>query len=196
MVSIWKLGVSQDESQLFFGSGPNLILGKTGNWRDDARLAGGGALFEGGVHWINLMANLGLTIKSVIRIRVSEPEALERTMLVGVRYAEGAGGLLAHSWEIPAPFRALRLSRIYGRRGSVTFESNGLAIFVHGPRGRLIFPGFDDLTGHRAMWQDFIHCLRTGAEPRMTVERAAQDLGLIEAAYRSASQPIPVSRQA
>ena len=27
MVSIWKLGMSWDESQLFFGSGPNLILG-------------------------------------------------------------------------------------------------------------------------------------------------------------------------
>jgi predicted dehydrogenase len=33
----------------------------TGNWRDDGALAGGGALFEGGIHWISLLANIGLT---------------------------------------------------------------------------------------------------------------------------------------
>lgn len=169
---------------------------RTENWRDDARLAGGGALFEGGVHWINLLANLGLTISSVHGMRVGPPQALERTMLVSVRYAEGAGGLLAHSWETPSLFRVLQLSKIYGRRGSAMFESNGLVILVNGLRKRLIFPSFTDITGHRAMWQDFIHCLRGGAEPRMTVERAAQDLDLIEAAYRSAGQPIRVSSQA
>ena len=167
---------------------------RTENWRDDARLAGGGALFEGGVHWINLLANLGLTISSVHGMRVGPPQALERTMLVGVRYAEGAAGLLAHSWETPAPFRVLRLSKIYGRQGSVTFESNGLMVLVNSRRKQLIFPSLTDVTGHRAMWQDFIYCLRSGAEPRMTLQLAQRDLALIEAVYRSADQPLPMSR--
>ena len=29
-------------------------------WRDDPATAGGGALFEGGVHWVDLLANTGL----------------------------------------------------------------------------------------------------------------------------------------
>ncbi|MBK6488850.1 MAG: Gfo/Idh/MocA family oxidoreductase [Gemmatimonadetes bacterium] len=34
----------------------------TPGWRADADVAGGGALFEGGVHWMHLMANLGLRV--------------------------------------------------------------------------------------------------------------------------------------
>jgi len=161
---------------------------RTGNWRDNARLAGGGALFEGGVHWINMMANLGLTLSSARGIQVGSLEELERTMLVSVRYAEGAAGLLAHSWETPSLFRGLRLSTIYGRGGSATFESNGLMILVNGLRKQLIFPAFTDITGHRAMWRDFIDCLRSGAIPRMTLEQAERDLALIKAIYQSADQ--------
>ncbi|MCH7531067.1 MAG: Gfo/Idh/MocA family oxidoreductase [Gemmatimonadetes bacterium] len=32
-------------------------------WRADPARAGGGALFEGGIHWVSLMANLGLEIR-------------------------------------------------------------------------------------------------------------------------------------
>ena len=34
---------------------------KTSDWRDQPELAGGGALFEGGIHWVSLLANIGLT---------------------------------------------------------------------------------------------------------------------------------------
>ena len=34
-------------------------------WRDDPAVAGGGALFEGGVHWVDLLANVGLEVASV-----------------------------------------------------------------------------------------------------------------------------------
>lgn len=36
-----------------------------GGWRDDRALALGGALLEGGIHWVDFMANLGLTVRGV-----------------------------------------------------------------------------------------------------------------------------------
>ena len=40
---------------------------ETGDWRDDAGAGGRGALFEGGIHWVSLLASLGLTPSAVPR---------------------------------------------------------------------------------------------------------------------------------
>jgi predicted dehydrogenase len=156
-----------------------------GGWRGDAALAGGGALLEGGIHWIDLIAGLGLTPESIQAWRPGELDGIERSMLVVVQYEEGAIGTLHHAWDTPSLFRGLRLSRIYGARGSVTFESNGLFVLVRGRRNRLIVPGCRDIGGYHAMFADFLACLRDGREPRMTLARARRDLELVEAAYRS-----------
>ena len=155
-------------------------------WRSDPALAGGGALFEGGVHWIDLLAHLGLRIEAVHGFRPGDWRGAERSMLIVVEYEEGAVGTLAHSWEVPSPFRGLRISRIYGTRGSVAFESNGLFILITGPRPKLILPGFRDISGYRAMFRDFLDALATGGEPLMSLDRAQRGLELIEAAYRNA----------
>lgn len=160
----------------------------TGGWRDDEAMAGGGALFEGGIHWINFMAGLG-TVESVYGFRPGGDEGIERSMLVVARYAEGAIGTLHHAWDTPSLLKGLRLSRIYGTRGSVAFESNGLFILVFGPRPRVIFPGFRDIGGYGAMFDDYFSCIRSGREPLMTLARARRDLELVEAAYRPLPAP-------
>ena len=108
-------------------------------------------------------------------------------MLVVVEYREGGVGTLTHSWEVPSPLHGLRLSRIYGTRGSAAFESNGILMMVTGARHRLVFPGLGDINGNRAMWTDFVDVIRTGREPVMTAARAQRGLELIEAAYRTAA---------
>jgi predicted dehydrogenase len=159
-------------------------------WRSDAAICGGGALFEGGVHWIDLIANLGLRIEAVHPFRPGDWRGAERSTLLVVEYEEGAVGTLSHSWEIPSPLRGLRLSHIYGTRASVTFESNGLFLAVTGSAPRLILPGFRDISGYRAMFRDFFAALRAGREPLMTLARAQRGLELVEAAYRrTASRP-------
>jgi UDP-N-acetylglucosamine 3-dehydrogenase len=154
-------------------------------WRDDEGLAGGGALFEGGVHWIHFMAELGLTVESVQAYRPGTFDGLERSLLVVAQYEEGAVGTLHHAWDTPTLLGGLRISRIYGTRGSVTFESNGLFVLVHGKRSRLVLPSLHDIAGYRSMFADFISCLRDGREPRMTLGLARRDLELVEAAYES-----------
>jgi UDP-N-acetylglucosamine 3-dehydrogenase len=158
---------------------------RPGGWRDDAALAGGGALLEGGIHWISLMAGLGLTVESVQGYRPGGLEGIERSMLLVVQYEQGAIGTLHHAWDTPSLLRGLRISRVYGSRGSIAFESNGLFVLLHAKHSRVIIPGWRDIAGYHAMFTDFIACLREGREPRMTLAQARRDLELVEAAYRS-----------
>ena len=161
-----------------------LKLQQPGGWRNDESLAGGGALFEGGIHWMHLMAGLGLTVESVHGFR-PDGAGIERSMLVVVQYEQGAVGTLHHAWDTASLFRGLRLSRIYGTRGSVTFESNGLFVAVRTRGVRMALPGLRDIGGYRAMFADFVGCLRENREPLMTLAHARRDLELVEAAYQS-----------
>jgi UDP-N-acetylglucosamine 3-dehydrogenase len=161
---------------------------RTEDWRDDPVLAGGGALYEGGIHWIDFLANIGLEIVSVHGFRPGVSAGLDREMLVVARYAEGAVGVLFFSWAIPSLLKGVRLSHIYGTAGSVRFESNGMFVLVLGKKRALRFPGVRDLTGTRAMFRDFLGALREQRPPEFTLARARRDLELVEAAYRSAGQ--------
>lgn len=152
----------------------------TGDWRDDPRLAGGGALFEGGIHWINFLANLGLPIRDIRGARPEPRGGAEKSALVTFTTDGGPVGTLAYSWEVPSLLKGLRISRIFGRDGSITFETNGLFIFVRGRRIRFRVPGLRDLTGYRAMFDDFLTALRRGSPPAFTPELARRDLELLE----------------
>ena len=154
----------------------------TPGWR-----AAHGALFEGGVHWIDFMTKLG----EVRGVRGHAPgrtgdAGAERSMLVTFDYADGAVGTLAYSWEVPATAKGLRLSKIYGRAGTITFETNGLWVLCHGTRTRLHVPGLRDLSGYAAMWADFVRAWRADTEAGMTLAHARRDLELVEQAYTTA----------
>lgn len=172
---------------------------RAADWRADPALALGGALYEGGVHWIDFMATLGPAVRAVRGFRPApaaaaaplersplERSPLERSMMVGFEYEGGAVGMLSYSWEVPSTARGLRLSKIYGRQGTITFESNGLWVLCHGRKTRLHVPGLRDLSGYRAMWADFVRAWASGAPPRMTLAQARRDLELVEQAYATA----------
>ena len=158
-------------------------------WRSSPALAGGGALFEGGVHWIHLLGTLGGDITEVHGMRPGDCTGVERSMIVMVRFARGGVGTLHHSWETPALLRGLSLSQIIGTRGTVVFESNGLFAISNGHRRRYLVPGLRDLRGYRGMFDDFLTSLASGAPARMTLAAARRDLVVIEAAYRSFESP-------
>ncbi len=158
----------------------------TGDWRDEPTLAGRGALFEGGIHWICLLNHLGWNVAQTRALRPgTERDALERSLLVALQYAEGPVGTLYYSWDVPSLFRGLRLSKIYGRQGSITFESNGVIVIVRGKKRRLTFPNLRDVAGYRPMFRDFLDALRSSRPARYTLEMARQDLQLVERIYQS-----------
>lgn len=168
-------------------------------WRANPALSGGGALFEGGVHWVNFASNIGLDVIRVQHSQAGDPSTPELSSLVVFRYANGAVGTLAHSWELKAPLRGMRLSKVQGTLGSVTFESNGFAHVTTGlrPSAGLMLR---DPQGYAGMLEDFVAAVRSGRPPRFTLEMARRDLAIVaphtsleDHTHGSPSHSIPIA---
>lgn len=177
---------------------------ETEGWRDDPALVGGGALLEGGIHWVDLMANLGLEVVGVTAFRPRPAEGApgggeagpERSVLLVFEYAGGAVGTLSYSWDVASLPGGPRVSRIHGTEGSILFESNGIFLATAGRRWRFGFPGLRDLRGFRAMFRDFLGAIREERRPAYTLAAARRDLELVEEAYRSLDRtPDPTKRE-
>jgi predicted dehydrogenase len=181
--------VGGDLGQVVFIQLNALKRQKTRDWRDDIKLAGGGALFEGGIHWMCLLASIGLT---PVGVRASFPEdrspagrASERSAMVMIDYAEGAVATFAYSWDLPGLVNGLRVSRVYGTEGVIRFETNGVFAIVSGRRNRFLLPGLRDLAGYRAMTIDFMTAIEENRAPKYDLTLARRDLQLVEQAYAS-----------
>ncbi|HMQ05997.1 MAG TPA: Gfo/Idh/MocA family oxidoreductase [Saprospiraceae bacterium] len=153
------------------------------DWREDPTLVKYGALFEGGIHWANLMNNIGLHITKVTGFRPVSESGLERSMQVVAETEEGPIINLLYSWEVDTLFFGLRLSRIMGTGGSVIFETNGIITIIRGKPFRIKFPNFSAISGFKPMWNDFLQAIISGQPPQFTWKMAQKDLWLIEQAY-------------
>ncbi len=158
------------------------------DWRNDEAMAGGDAFFEEGIHWLHLANSLGPTITGIHGYRPSPsregPDSRVKSMMVAFEYDNGAVGSLYYSREIPSLFRGLRLSKLFGRKGIITFESNGALILARGEGlPRLIVPGLRDIRGYRAMYRDFLRAIRDRRQPEMSLELAIADQRLMDQVY-------------
>jgi predicted dehydrogenase len=161
------------------------------DWRNDVTFAGGDAFFEEGIHWLHLANSLGPTITEA---RGYQPAASrngidkrDKSMMVAFRYDNEAVGALFYSREVPSLFRGLRVSKLFGRSGIISFESNGIAVLVRGHGiPRVVLPGFKDIRGYRAMYRDFLRAVRTNRSPEMSLETAIVDQRLMEQIYATA----------
>jgi predicted dehydrogenase len=166
-----------------------LRLKKADDWRNDESIAGGDAFFEEGIHWLHVAGSLGPKITSIggFRPTVSRenPDRRVKSMLVAFHYDNGAVGSLYYSREVPSLFRGARISKVMGRKGVISFESNGAFVLVRSAgMPRLIFPGVRDVRGYLAMYRDFADAIRTGRSPEMSLERALDDHRLMEQIYK------------
>jgi predicted dehydrogenase len=166
------------------------------DWRNDETMAGGDAFFEEGIHWLHLAGSLGPRIIDIHGFRPSVsprgPDRRAKSMMVAFRYDNDAVGTLYYSREIPSLFRGLRLSKLFGRDGVITFESNGAFVIVRGRRGvRLVLPGYRDIRGYKAMYRDFLASIRESRAPEMSLERAIEDQQLMDRVYATAGQTLP-----
>ena len=166
------------------------------DWRNDEAMAGGDAFFEEGIHWLHLAGSLGPRITRIDGYRPAAsrtgPDRRVKSMMVAFRYDNDAVGSLYYSREIPSLFRGLRVSKLYGRTGIITFESNGLFVLARGAGApRLLFPGVRDIRGYQAMYRDFAAAIREGRPPEMSLERAIEDQALMDQVYATAGTAAP-----
>jgi predicted dehydrogenase len=171
------------------------------DWRNDETIAGGDAFFEEGIHWLHVAGSLGPRIVNAHGYRPTPsregPDRRVKSMMVAFEYDNGAVGSLYYSREIPSLLRGLRMSKLFGRKGVISFESNGTIMVVRGGGvPRVVLPGFRDIRGYRAMYRDFHRAIRTGVAPEMSLERAMDDQRLMEQIYASLApaKPIAVAR--
>ena len=167
------------------------------DWRNDEALAGGDAFFEEGIHWLHLANSLGPVITEAYGfrppVRPQGPDTRSKSMMVAFRYDTGAAGALYYSREVPSLLRGLRLSKLLGRDGIISFESNGAFVLVRGLRGtRLLLPGFRDMRGYQAMYRDFVGAIRERRVPEMSLETAMADQRLMDRIYATADAPAAV----
>ncbi len=168
-------------------------LKKADDWRNDESMAGGDAFFEEGIHWLHLAGSLGPRIVDVEGYLPSPSrsgaDARVKSMMVAFRYDNDAVGSLYYSREIPSLLRGLRLSKLYGRKGVITFESNGAFVLVRGNGSpQLLFPGVRDIRGYQAMYRDFVSAIQQTRQPEMSLERAIEDHRLMDRIY---GRPVP-----
>ena len=183
---------------LVFGSFTTIAhrLKTADDWRNDETMAGGDAFFEEGIHWLHLAGSLGPSITHIRGFRPAPggdgPDRRVKSMLVAFDYDNGAVGTLLYSREVPSLFRGLRLSKLFGRGGVISFESNGTLVLTRG-RGlpRLACPGLRDIRGYQAMYRDFAASIRTSGAPEMSLERAAADHRLMTDVYESLARTGP-----
>ena len=160
------------------------------DWRNDETMAGGDAFFEEGIHWLHLAASLGPRITRITGFRPAPssegPDRRIKSMLVAFDYDNGAVGALYYSREIPSMLKGLRMSKLMGRKGVISFESNGVVMMVRGQgMPKIIFPGFRDIRGYQAMYRDFRESIQQGRAPEMSLERAIDDQRLMDDIYAS-----------
>ena len=164
-----------------------------GDWRNDEAMAGGDAFFEEGIHWLHIANSLGPVVTAIQGYRPppsrTGSDVRAKTMLAAFRYDNGAVGSLYYSREVPSLLRGVRMSKLFGRDGIITFESNGGFVLVRGRRAawpEILFPGFRDIRGYQAMYRDFARSIRTGSPPEMSLEAAMADQRLMERIYATA----------
>jgi predicted dehydrogenase len=178
--------------EMVFGHFSSIVkrLKRGDDWRNDETMAGGDAFFEEGIHWLHLAGSLGPRITHITGYRPSAsregPDRRVKSMLAAFRYDNGAVGALYYSREVPSLLRGLRVSKLFGRDGIITFESNGIFVLARGGRlPRLLIPGVRDIRGYQAMYRDFVRAIRGGAAPEMSLERALDDQRLMDQIYAS-----------
>jgi predicted dehydrogenase len=168
------------------------------DWRNDETMAGGDAFFEEGIHWLHLAGSLGPRITTAHGYRPTPsregPDTRIKSMMVAFEYDNGAVGSLHYSREVPSLLRGLRMSKLFGRKGVISFESNGAIMVVRsGGIPRPMFPGFRDIRGYKAMYRDFARAITTGSVPEMSLERAMEDQRLMDQIYASLAPASPVA---
>lgn len=187
-VTLRRLLADDAVGELVFGHFTTIAhrLKAADDWRNDESMAGGDAFFEEGIHWLHVAGSLGPVITRVHGYRPAVapdgPDRRAKSLLVAFEYDTGAVGSLYYSREIPSLLRGLRVSKLFGRRGVITFESNGAFVVVrrHGRLPRLVLPGVRDIRGYQAMYRDFVASIHTGRQPEMGLERAMEDQRLMD----------------
>jgi|OSPMetMinimDraft_2_1075162.scaffolds.fasta_scaffold01131_4 predicted dehydrogenase len=162
-------------------------------WRANKEKMGGGALIDGGVHYMNTLLNLGGEYESVSAVCEKYFSGIEGedTTVATFKFKNSSLGVLIYSWATPRPPK-LPAFEIYGERGSI-IEDPQTRIVMGKPFGDLILH-LDDkqerievekVSAIEEEIRGFINAVEKNTEVPMPPEIALRDLKAVLDVYKA-----------
>lgn len=157
--------------------------------------AGGGALIDGGIHYVHALRWWGGGVRRVFALR--PPPTL--TDMAGEDAVDllaecdgGVIGFLANSLGAPGLPR-FQWSSVTGTRATCFVDNRGRVALVRGAGGPRLRLFRRDLRGHETMLRAFDDAMTTGRAAEMDGAEGRRDLAVVLAAYQSIAEARPVA---
>ena len=161
-----------------------------GGWRSSRELNGGGVFIDGGIHKVHFLRYLLGEPEHVYAVAfppaIVDNQGEDGLVLVG-RWANGAVGLINHSWTaVERP--GARWVSVSGTQGRIYFEfgASWLRLERDGREETIQCSG--DASGHANLVREFYQSIREMREPETSGEEGRRDLALVLKAYQSMEQ--------
>jgi predicted dehydrogenase len=157
--------------------------------------AGGGALIDGGIHYVHLLRWWGGEVRRVFALR--PPQTLagmagEDAVDLLAECDGGVVGFLANSLGAPGLSR-FQWSSVTGTRASCFVDNRGRVALVRGAGGLRLRLFVRDTRGHETMLRSFDDAMTAGRATEMDGADGRRDLAVVLAAYRSIAEGRPVT---
>jgi predicted dehydrogenase len=156
---------------------------------------GGGALVDGGIHYIRLLRDW---VGPIVEVAAMAPPNLfpdieaEDTVLLLLRFESGAVAALANSIAAPG-LPSWQWAWATGSEGSLGVDNRGRVLWVRSRSRHRLRAFLRDRRGLRAQLAEFVAAVDAGRDPVPAARIARDDLAVVEAAYRSIELGAPVS---
>jgi predicted dehydrogenase len=155
--------------------------------------AGGGALIDGGIHYVHALRWWGGEVRRLFALR--PPQTLdmagEDAVDLLAELEGGVVGILSNSLAARGVPR-FQWSSVTGISGTCFVENRGRLVVVRGEAGLRVRGFRRDTRGHAAMLKAFEVAMSTGRADEMDGAAGRRDLAVVLAAYRSIAERRPV----
>jgi predicted dehydrogenase len=157
--------------------------------------AGGGALIDGGIHYVHALRWWGGEVRRVYALRprqtISDMAGEDAVDLLA-ECETGVIGFLANSLAAPGRSR-FQWSSVTGTRATCFVDNRGRWALVRGSDGLRLRLFARDTRGHETMLRAFGEAMTTGRVSEMDGAEGRRDLAVVLAAYRSLAEGGPVT---
>ncbi len=165
------------------------------NWRTSAEITGGGTFIGGGIHFVDVLVNLGgfpHQVYAAMPPQVFRNADGEDGMVLIAQLPGGGVGLINFS-RATASSKESQWINVTGTEGFLSFTPYGREMFIdtHDVRRTIRLP--EARRGVRPMLREFRDSITENRESLMSGTEGLQDLAVVLGAYESAKQGREVS---
>lgn len=169
------------------------LHGRSG-WRLQAGLAGGGALIDGGIHYVHALRWWGGGVRRVFALRPPQTFLAfggEDAVSLLAELSGGAVGFLSNSLAARG-LPKFQWSTVTGSGATCFVDNRGRWMALRGGRRSKLWLARRDVRGYEAMLSGFAEAMARGKAEEMDGAAGRADLAIVLAAYRSIAERRPV----